>query len=219
MDVFLTVAFFDLISFYSNLFKFRKKISAHLNSKSQKNNFDTTAQEKYLNYKFWLKESLIRVYRLKLHTTKKKNILDIGTGTGYFPFLCNEFLHNGYCLDVPNNELYDQITDSLGLIKFKKYINPFEPLKLDTKEHFDLITAYMICFNNHKQEDLWSKEEWQFFILDLQKNYLKKEGKILLNFNEESPGVYFTSELLNYFKDMDYAVDGNTILIDNQSAG
>ena len=34
------------------------------------------------------------------------------------------------------------------------------------------------------------------FISDLQNNYLKKDGKILLNFNEESPGIYFSNELL-----------------------
>ena len=118
----------------------------------------------------------------------KKTILDIGTGTGYFPFICNEFSHAGFCLDVPDNELYDQITDSLGLIKFKRYIKSFELLKLNTNERFDLVTAYMICFNNHKQENLWSNKEWEFFISDLQDNYLKKDGKILLNFNEESPG-------------------------------
>ena len=218
LDVFMIVGLIDLISFHYNSFRFRQKIRVNLNAKSQEYNSDFVAQEKYLNYKFWLKESLIRIYKLKLHRTKDKNILDIGTGAGYFPFLCNELSHKGYCLDVPDNDLYDQITDSLGLVKFKKYINRFEPLELETKERFDYITAFMICFNNHKQDDLWNKEEWNYFILDLQKNYLKKEGKILLNFNEESPGFYFTSELISYFKDKNYEVNGNNVLINNQSA-
>ena len=64
--------------------------------------------------------------------------------------ICNEFSHVGFCLDVPDNELYDQITDSLGLIKFKRYINSFELLKLNTNERFEawLSSAYlgrMIC--------------------------------------------------------------------------
>ena len=75
----------------------------------------------------------------------------------------------------------------------------------------------MICFNNHKQENLWNNKEWEFFISDLQDNYLKKDGKILLNFNEESPGIYFSSELLGYFNRMNYVVEGNNILIENQT--
>ncbi len=218
LDVLSTVNFFELISFYLNLFRFNRKIRIRLKSRSKQHNPDLTAQEKYLNYRFWLKESLIRFYKLGLHCDKKKTILDIGTGTGYFPFICNEFSHQGFCLDVPDNELYDQITDSLGLIKFKKYINSFEYLQLNTNERFDLITAYMICFNNHKEENLWSYEEWEFFISDLQNNYLKKDGKILLNFNEEYPGIYFSNELLGYFKGMNYAVDGNNILIENRTS-
>ena len=135
-----------------NLFRFNRKIKIRLKVRSKPYNSDLTAQEKYLNYKFWLKESLIRFYKLGLHRDEKKTILDIGTGTGYFPFICNEFSHAGFCLDVPDNELYDQITDSLGLIKFKRYIKIFELLKLNTNERFDLVTAYMICFNNHKKK-------------------------------------------------------------------
>ncbi len=217
LDVLFAVNFFDLISFHLNLFRCNRKIRTRLKTRSKSYNSDLIAQEKYLNYKFWLKESLIRFYKLGLHRDEKKTILDIGTGTGYFPFICNEFSHVGFCLDVPDNELYDRITDSLGLIKFKRYINSFELLKLNTNERFDLVTAYMICFNNHKQENLWSNKEWEFFISDLQDNYLKKDGKILLNFNEESPGIYFSSELLGYFNGMNYVVEGNNILIENQT--
>ena len=71
----------------------------------------------------------------------------------------------------------------------------------------------MICFNNHKQEDLWGGDEWRFFISDLQSNYLKKDGLIVLNFNEEEPGVYFSEELITFFNNKNYQIDGNTILI------
>ena len=69
------------------------------------------------------------------------------------------------------------------------------------------------CFNNHKQEDLWGGDEWRFFISDLQSNYLKKDGLIVLNFNEEEPGVYFSEELITFFNNKNYQIDGNTILI------
>ena len=214
LNILSSLRFLDLYSFYSNLIKFKKKLRVLLNLKSHKSNPDLIAQEKYLNYKFWLKESLLRAYNLNLQNTKnQKNILDIGTGAGYFPFICNELNHIGFCLDVPENDLYNQMTDSLGLIKFKRNIKCFEPIKLNTDIRFDLITAYMICFNNHKQEDLWGGDEWRFFISDLQSNYLKKDGLIVLNFNEEEPGVYFSEELITFFNNKNYQIDGNTILI------
>ena len=214
LNIFLSLRFLDLYSFYFNLSRFKKKLRTLLKVKLGKSNSDPTAQEKYLNYKFWLKESLLRAYELNLQNTKnKKNILDIGTGAGYFPFICNELNHSGFCLDVPDNDLYDQLTDSLGLIKFKRYIKCFEPIKLKTDIRFDLITAYMICFNNHKQEDLWRSDEWRFFISDLQSNYLKRNGLIVLNFNEEEPDVYFSDELISFFNSENYQVDGNTVLI------
>ena len=100
LDVFMIVSLFDLISFHYNSFRFRQKIRVNLNAKSQEYNSDFVAQEKYLNYKFWLKESLIRFYKLKLHRTKDKNILDIGTGAGYFPFLCNSFAATSKQIDT-----------------------------------------------------------------------------------------------------------------------
>tara|TARA_Y100001970_G_C14254663_1_gene874359 strand:- start:3068 stop:3766 length:699 start_codon:yes stop_codon:yes gene_type:complete len=214
LNILLSLSFLDLYSFYFNFIKLKKKVGVLLNVKPEKINIDPTAQEKYLNYKFWLKESLLRAYKLNLHNTKnKKNILDIGTGAGYFPFICNELNHNGFCLDVSDNDLYNQMTDSLGLIKFERYIKCFEPINLNTDIRFDLITAYMICFNNHKQEDLWKSDEWRFFISDLESNYLKRNGLIVLNFNEEEPGVYFSDELITFFNNENYQIDGNTILI------
>ena len=221
-DIVTSLNFFDWFSFYRNSLKAKKKLEALLEIKHKQDNTDpdSTAQEKYLNYKFWLKESLLRAFKLDLHNSvNKKNVLDIGTGAGYFPFICKELGHEGLCIDVPDNDLYDQITDSLDLIKFKRLIKCFEPLSLKIDERFDLITAYMICFNNHKQEDLWGSEQWKFFISDLQSNYLKENGKIVLNFNEEEPGFYFSSELKSYFRQENYIIEDNTILIQSSPRG
>ena len=143
---------------------------------------------------------ILSLYSLETIRKNKKNILDIGTGAGYFPFICNELNHSGFCLDVPDNDLYDQLTDSLGLIKFKRYIKCFEPIKLKTDIRFDLITAYMICFNNHKQKDLWHVEEWDWFIKHLFTR-LQPDGEIFLSFNEESPNEPIDKKLSNYLSE------------------
>jgi|TARA_B110000196_G_C20958020_1_gene572582 SAM-dependent methyltransferase len=222
LDILKSLNFFDLFSFHLSFLKIKKKLKVLLEIEYRQDNgySDVTAQEKYLNYKFWSKESLLRAFKLDLHSSvNKKNILDIGTGAGYFPFICKELGHEGFCIDVPGNDLYDQITDSLSLVKYKRLIKSFEPLSLKTDERFDLITAYMICFNNHKQKDLWGSEQWRFFISDLQSNYLKENGKIVLNFNEEEPGFYFSSELKSYFRQENYIIEDNTILIQSSPRG
>ena len=48
---------------------------------------------------------------------------------------------------------------------------------------------------------------------NLKSNYLKRNGLIVLNFNEEEPGVYFSDELITFFNSENYQVDGNTVLI------
>ena len=48
---------------------------------------------KYLDIKTWMKRALYNVYELGLHRARQKSILDLGTGCGYFPYVCNYFGH------------------------------------------------------------------------------------------------------------------------------
>ena len=63
-------------------------------------------------------------------------------------------------------------------------VNAFQPLP-DLGRKFDLITAFMICFNGHKSPALWGPEEWEFFLDDLETR-LKPRGRIYLSFNREA---------------------------------
>jgi len=115
----------------------------------------------------------------------------------------------------------------------------YRRLKVFLRQQFDILTSlnffdwfsfYRNSFKakkklealleiEHKQKDLWGSEQWKFFISDLQSNYLKENGKIILNFNEEEPGFYFSSELKSYFRQENYIIEDNTILIQSSPRG
>ena len=175
---------------------------------------------KYINYKQWLKECLLRAYKLKLNERiKPLRILDIGTGFGYFPFICNKFGHKADSTDLPDNKLYNLIIEKLDLQRFHVSINAYTPLQNETSERYDLVTAFMITFNNHKTNKLWKEEEWKFFINDLYSRILKKNGKIFLSFNEESPGIFYSNDLEEFFQTNGYKVESNTVFISHPVEG
>lgn len=153
---------------------------------------------KYLDVDSWALESMRRVYQLKLNTAPPTRILDLGTGAGYFPFICRYYGHSAEALDVPDNEMYNKIIAALGIKRYEQYIRTGEPLKVDGR--YDLITAFMICFNNHKSPDLWHVNEWSSFVEYLRKNHLNENGKLFFSFNSETEYEHMHPELVNFFK-------------------
>lgn len=93
--------------------------------------------------------------------------------------------------------MYNEIIDALGIKRYGKKIDSFK--KIDVAKKFDLITAYLICFNNHKKSDLWHIREWDFFLNDLFDNNLLQGGKIYLSFNLETVEEPMDKKLLAYF--------------------
>lgn len=203
--------------FYSNLrsivASIERKLPAHI--LSTKNPSDDISENKYSNYKFWVKECLIRFYKLKLYKQRSKlNILDLGTGFGFFPYICKTLKHGAECLDSPDSELYSEVISYLGLTRYEETIEENKPILLNgSNEKYDLITAFMICFNNHKTKKLWGEAEWRFFISDMYNNHLSEGGSIYLNFNKEDNGLFFDHNLRRFFEKNSYTIDGNNVHI------
>jgi SAM-dependent methyltransferase len=153
---------------------------------------------KYLDLRKWFSAKLTYVYMLGLDRGRPLKILDLGTGPGYFPYLCALQGHSVEAVDLDIVPMYNDLCRFLKVKRTTWRINPFEALpNLGSK--FDLVTAFMIKFNQHDLPGQWGAKEWQFLLDDLQKNQLKANGRIFLDFNTCSDGTWFDDSLIKFF--------------------
>src|SRR6266567_4314070 len=105
---------------------------------------------KYLDLDCWIEINIRSVREIELDLARPKRILDLGCGAGYFLYIAQLLDHEGIGLDMENVAMFGEITRLLGVRRVIRRIQAFAPLP-DHGARFDLITAFMICFNNHKQ--------------------------------------------------------------------
>ena len=168
---------------------------------------------KYLDISYWMKKKLYDIYALKLHRSKPLNVLDIGTGFGYFPYLCSHFGHNAIALDVDETEMYNEVIEFLEVDRKVKAITAYEKLP-DLGCKFNLITAFSICFNGHNNlaASLWDIDEWDFLLTDLANNHMCNDGQMLWKFNlEEETGSYYSKGLADYFLNKGAVIKGRSV--------
>jgi SAM-dependent methyltransferase len=139
-----------------------------------------------------------------------QRVLDLGCGAGYFIYIAQLLGHDCVGLDTDEQTMFSEITQLLGVERVIWRIQPFVPLPPLNKK-FDLITAYRICFNDHKGENLWGLAEWEFFLNDLAK-HLAPNGRIWLEFNLERDGSFYTSGLRNFFLSQGAKIRGSRVL-------
>ena len=164
---------------------------------------------KYLDLDRWIDINICRVRRLDLDLGPPRRILDLGCGAGYFAYIAQSLGHDVTCLDIDDVPMFGDITRLLGVERTIWQIQPFVPLP-DLGEKFDLITAFMICFNNHKRADLWGVPEWNFFLDDLAK-HVAPGGLVWLELNREYDGNCYTPELKQLFEQRDAKIDDHRV--------
>ncbi len=184
--------------------------------KTKSNSDDPESFEKYFNFKDnFIQLSLIRVAKLGLTNSKNKlEILDLGTGAGYFPFICNYYKNNCEAIDIAGNQFYDQSTEVLNLKKYHQEI--FFNEDIVTSKKYDLICAYMICFNGHKTSKLWAEKEWSQFLISLISKNLNLNGRIFLSFNLEEDNMPFSPSVKIFFESFADKVSKNEVMITNK---
>jgi SAM-dependent methyltransferase len=154
---------------------------------------DPAGAAKYADHRFWLLLNIDRAARLGLHTASALHILDLGCGPGYFMAAARALGHDCRGADIPEScftpverEVYAEL---LGALKCRPHVSPllierFVPLPFEAAR-FDLITAFWICFNRHRQLDEWGVEEWRFFVDDALR-CLREGGRLFLELNEHA---------------------------------
>jgi SAM-dependent methyltransferase len=153
---------------------------------------------KYLDLDRWIGINIRRIRQVELDLSRPKRILDLGCGAGYFLYIAQLLGHSGLGLDMDRLSMFREVTRLLRVRRVVQRIEAFRPLP-DLGEKFDLVTAFMICFNNHKMPDLWKVPEWDFFLDDLAK-HLTSRGRVWLELNQEYDGTFYIPELKEYFQ-------------------
>lgn len=165
---------------------------------------------KYLDLERWIEVNIRRIRRIEVDLTRRKRILDLGSGTGYFLYIAQLLGHEGLGLDLDEIPMFRDITCLLNVRRVIWEIKAFDPLP-DVLGKFDLITAFLICFNRHKQVDVWGVPEWKFFLDDLAK-HLTPKGRVWLELNQEYDGKFYTPELKEFFEKRGAKIDRHKVV-------
>jgi SAM-dependent methyltransferase len=168
---------------------------------------------KYLDLDRWIGVNIRRIRQLELDLARPKQILDLGCGAGYFLYIAQLLGHSGIGLDIDRLPMFREITRLLGVRRVVQQIQAFRPLP-NFGQKFDVITAFMICFNNHKMPGLWGVPEWEFFLDDLAK-HLKSRGRVWLELNEEYDETFYTPQLKEFFQKRGAKIDEQKIIFNS----
>lgn len=168
---------------------------------------------KYLDLDRWIGVNIRRIRQLELDLARPKQVLDLGCGAGYFLYIAQLLGHSGVGLDIDRVPMFRELTRLLGVHRVVERIEPFRPLPKFGR-NFDVITAFMICFNDHKMPTLWGVPEWEFFLDDLA-NYLKPRGRIWLELNQEYDGTFYTPELKEFFQKRGATIDEQKVIFNS----
>ena len=165
---------------------------------------------KYLDLDRWIGVNIRRIRQLELDVARPQRILDLGCGAGYFLYIAQLLGHSGVGLDMDRLPMFREITQLLGVHRVVQRIDAFRPLP-NFGRKFDLITAFMICFNNHKMPGLWGVPEWEFFLDDLAK-HLKPGGRVWLELNQEYDETFYTPQLKEFFQKRGAKIDEQKVI-------
>ena len=186
---------------------------------------------KFLDIKKWMKRKIKIAYDFNLHRSEPLRILDIGSGAGYFAYVCQYLGHEVIATDVGDNPLYNELIDLLNVKRIVWAIKALEPLP-DYGMKFDLVTAQKACFQmvgaerdwesgqwrdhlsdltQDPRNMVWGIEQWRFFLKDLAANHISPNGRLHLNLNGDLNGRFYSAELLEFFQEHSASVDRQNI--------
>lgn len=141
---------------------------------------------KYLDLSFWLKDKVAKVFNLGLAERSGLRILDLGTGVGHFPALCNALGHETIGVDL-SSPFYEELCTLMGVDRRTLRVEPMTPLP-ESLGSFDLITGFAVKFDAlgvdiDGRHLYWSLADWNFFLGDVTGERLSHPGRVYLALN------------------------------------
>jgi SAM-dependent methyltransferase len=155
---------------------------------------------KFLDVQRFLPINVERAVRLNLHKASSLHILDIGCGPGYFMLVARYLGHKVVGLDLNEHPIFLALTKLFALPVRTGEVRSSNPLPID-ESGFDLITAFLVCFNHPSAQQPWDSTQWEFFRRDCDRR-LNHGGWLFLELNRQLDQRYYSDELWWYFSRM-----------------
>ncbi len=165
---------------------------------------------KYLDVDKWLTLNIRYAKELGLVQNPPRHVLDLGCGGGFFLVVCRALGSRVLGLDLDKDIVLNEMIKLFKLERVTWRIRAFVKLP-DFKRKFDLITAFMICFNFPPKHPYWGPRQWDFFINDMSDRLLP-EGRLLLSLNKQPDGLEYDDTLKAYFESREGVVTGKRIV-------
>jgi SAM-dependent methyltransferase len=155
---------------------------------------------KYVDWEKCLHDAFSTAARLRLHRGPSLRILDIGSGPGYFAWVCSHYGHRVTGLDFPG-PYFGRFRALLNVECVEKPVRKWVTLPVD-ETGFDWITAIDTQFHRDefvygegKKKFDWREAEWAFFIDDCLAR-LREDGKLYFKLNDAENTRGFLPSLL-----------------------
>ena len=141
------------------------------------------ASAKYLALETWLREAILRYLISNDGINASGKVVDLGSGAGYFLWVCREHGHEVMGLDIFDDPLYDAFFEFFSLPRIEYRIEALRPI-YDFGGNASLITAFMTCFDRFPNGRPWDTSAWTFFLSDIRER-LQPGGRLVIKFNAD----------------------------------
>ena len=171
-----------------------------------------------------IKEQLDWAHVLKLNHLPLLDILEIGTGAGFFPYICREYGHYAEsCDDVELGSRWAMGYKLLNIEPKSYYVYKNTSTEGIFEKKFDIITSFRSTIGTttyiehpdgtgDSSIDVWDVDEWKFFLKDCSKNLLKSDNSFIyfqcnkgcnlppyVNMNPDEVSIWGSKKLGEFF--------------------
>jgi len=167
---------------------------------------------KYLDARKWLVRSTEQARKLGLILNPPKDVLDLGCGAGYFLFVQKQLGARVLGVDLEGDPIFERMIRLLAIDRIPWAVTRQVSLPDFDGRRFDLITAWMICFNNHDQpESIWGPDDWDFLLDDLA-GRLTPNGRVVFSLNPQRDGKFYSEQIEKLFETRSDLMDGRLVI-------